>query len=75
MHYLSIIYPNTYYQVMYFNFMKTALYFYIGVWVAKKLTLLEWDNDSPYIDKLLKFLNMWFFASLIGYLLLKWGNV
>ena len=75
MHYLSIIYPNTYYQVMYFNFMKTALYFYIGVWVAKKLTLLEGDNDSPYIDKLLKFLNMWFFASLIGYLLLKWGNV
>ena len=75
MHYLSIIYPNTYYQVMYFNFMKIALYFYIGVWVAKKLTLLEGDNDSPYIDKLLKFLNMWFFASLIGYLLLKWGNV
>lgn len=75
MHYLSIIYPNTYYQVMYFNFMKMALYFYIGVWVAKKLTLLEGDNDSPYIDKLLKFLNMWFFASLIGYLLLKWGNV
>mgnify|MGYP000845119673 FL=1 len=75
MHYLSIIYPNTHYQVMYFNFMKMALYFYIGVWVAKKLTLLEGDNDSPYIDKLLKFLNIWFFASLIGYLLLKWGNV
>ena len=75
MYYLSIIYPNTYYQVMYFNFMKMALYFYIGVWVAKKLTLLEGDNDSPYIDKLLKFLNMWFFASLIGYLLPKWGNV
>ena len=75
MHYLSIIYPNTYYQVMYFNFMKMALYFYIGVWVAKKLTLLEGDNDSPYIDKLLKILDYWFYASLVGYLLLKWGNV
>ena len=75
MHYLSNIYPTTEYQILYFNFIKISLYFYIGVYVAKKLTLLEGDTDSPYIDKLLKILNWWFFASLIGYIILKWVNI
>ena len=75
MHYLSILYPNTGYQILYFNLIKLSLFFYIGVFVAKKLTLMEGDNDSPYIDKLLKILNWWFFASIIGYLILKWVNI
>ena len=76
MHYLSkFLNPSTEYQLLYYNLIKLSLFFYLGILVSKNLTLLEGDNDSPLIDRLLKILNWGFFGFLIGYIILKWVKI
>lgn len=63
--------PVTPLEITVMNSIKISFYFYAGVVCAYLLTRLEGDIESPYIDKTIKVLDIWFFTSITMYILLK----
>ena len=63
--------PVTPLEITVMNSIKISFYFYAGVVWAYILTRLEGDMESPYIDKAIKVLDIWFFTSITMYILLK----
>ena len=63
--------PVTPLEITVMNSIKISFYFYAGLGCAYFLTRHEGDMESPYIDKAIKVLDIWFFTSITMYILLK----
>lgn len=66
--------PITPLEITVWNSIKISFYFYAGIVCAYFLTRLEGDMESPYIEKVIKLLDIWFFTSITMYIIIKLGR-